>query len=104
MLLAIRPVTTRVRSPFPPRCARAITSGRLGGDEFGVLLCDDAAEGDIADRLLGHCARAHPPSEDLLVHVTAAIGIALAPKMPPGRRGPLCATWLYAPRAVARPL
>ncbi len=56
--------------------------GRLGGDEFGVLLCDDVQPtrvDAIADRLLAS-VREPIRCDDLLVHVTAAIGIALAPK------------------------
>lgn len=56
--------------------------GRLGGDEFGVLLCD---EGDVsqpeqvAERLL---ASLRDPMlvGDAQLHVTAAIGIACAPR------------------------
>jgi len=55
--------------------------GRLGGDEFGVLLCDDVAPQRVtavADRLL---ASIREPIRigDTLLHVTGAVGIATAP-------------------------
>lgn len=55
--------------------------GRLGGDEFGVLLCDDvepARVKAVADRLLASI-REPIHSGDTVVHLTAAIGIATAP-------------------------
>lgn len=55
--------------------------GRLGGDEFGVLLCDDvdpARVVAVADRLLASIREPLRIGEDLL-HVTAAIGVATAP-------------------------
>jgi len=55
--------------------------GRLGGDEFGVLLCDDVAEGRVdavADRVLA-AIREPLRSADSLLHVTAAVGVARAP-------------------------
>ena len=55
--------------------------GRLGGDEFGVLLCDDVAEGRVdavADRVLA-AIREPIRSADSLLHVTAAVGVARAP-------------------------
>lgn len=55
--------------------------GRLGGDEFGVLLCD--WEGDdhptvVAERLLA-TLREPVHVDDLLLHVTASIGVAALP-------------------------
>ncbi len=55
--------------------------GRLGGDEFGVLLCDDvqpARVNAVADRLLASIREPIHSGESTL-HVTAAIGIAAAP-------------------------
>ncbi len=55
--------------------------GRLGGDEFGVLLCDYGAPervAQIAGRLLATIRRPLVMPEGTL-HVTAAIGIATAP-------------------------
>jgi two-component system CheB/CheR fusion protein len=56
--------------------------GRLGGDEFGVLLCDDvqpARVNAVADRVLA-AIREPIRSGDSLIHVTAAIGTATAPE------------------------
>lgn len=55
--------------------------GRLGGDEFGVLLCDyDAREQvhSVAERLLA-AVRSPIRFGESQLHVTAAIGIAAAP-------------------------
>ncbi|HQR80696.1 MAG TPA: EAL domain-containing protein [Actinomycetota bacterium] len=55
--------------------------GRLGGDEFGVLLCDEvepARVRAVAERLLSSI-REPIHSGDTVVHLTAAIGIASAP-------------------------
>ncbi len=55
--------------------------GRLGGDEFGVLLCDQVEPKRVqvvAERLLA--AVREPIREgDNLIHVSCAIGIAMAP-------------------------
>jgi diguanylate cyclase (GGDEF)-like protein len=56
--------------------------GRLGGDEFGVLLCDDvdlARVHLVAERLLA-AVREPIRDGDNLIHVSAAIGIATAPE------------------------
>ncbi|MEZ5184728.1 MAG: EAL domain-containing protein [Candidatus Nanopelagicales bacterium] len=56
--------------------------GRLGGDEFGVLLCDDVTAERanlVAERLLNGI-RDPMLVGDNEIHVSAAIGIALAPK------------------------
>jgi len=55
--------------------------GRLGGDEFGVLLCEDvqpARINAVADRLLA-AVREPLRVADGTVHATAAIGVATAP-------------------------
>lgn len=55
--------------------------GRLGGDEFGVLLCDYEAREHVhmvANRLLAAVREPIHNGESIL-HVTAAIGIATAP-------------------------
>ncbi len=55
--------------------------GRLGGDEFGVLLCDDVEAGrvsSVAERLLA-TIREPVRGPDSLIHVTAAVGVARAP-------------------------
>ncbi len=55
--------------------------GRLGGDEFGVLLCDYETRDQVhkvADRLLASVRGPIRQGESVL-HVTAAVGIATAP-------------------------
>jgi diguanylate cyclase (GGDEF)-like protein len=55
--------------------------GRLGGDEFGVLLCDYDTRDQVhkvAERLLA-AVGAPIRQGDSLLHVTSAIGIATAP-------------------------
>ena len=55
--------------------------GRLGGDEFGVLLCDDVEAGRVhavAERVLA-AVREPVRGPDSLIHVTAAVGVARAP-------------------------
>jgi diguanylate cyclase (GGDEF)-like protein len=55
--------------------------GRLGGDEFGVLLCDDVEAGRVnavAERVLA-AIREPVRGPDSLIHVTAAVGVARAP-------------------------
>jgi diguanylate cyclase (GGDEF)-like protein len=57
--------------------------GRLGGEEFGILLsnCDKAAAQRSAEALRAAVATAQITSDDLILTVTASAGLAL------GRRG-----------------
>lgn len=55
--------------------------GRLGGDEIGVLLCDGVREdrvASVAERILT-ALREPMHVDELLIHITASIGIATFP-------------------------
>ncbi len=75
-------VLRRVVERLAQQVRRGDRVGRLGGDEFGVLLCDDVEATRItavADRLLA-AVREPIRAGDAIVHVTAAIGVATAPE------------------------
>jgi diguanylate cyclase (GGDEF)-like protein len=55
--------------------------GRLGGDEIGVLLCEGVQEarvGTVAERILA-ALREPMHVDELLIHITCSIGIAMFP-------------------------
>lgn len=73
----LRTIVTRLQGQV--RAADHV--GRLGGDEFGVLLCDDVEQGrviSVADRVLA-AIREPIRNADSLIHVSAAVGVACAP-------------------------